>query len=482
VKSSESFTLAWKALTGGMNCNPEGLSHYLDGELSPDEVEQLRTHLSECDRCSAALAAYRELDDDLAHLNSDHPPRDLRRALYQQIDQRRRTRAHWGWTAPLLTPAVPLALAVVLVAVTLVIGRSTQVGAPPVMTAAFAVQEMPDSLDGLRLELVFDRAVAADSFVNAITVVPALALTERVHDNRVELLPGGNLLIGGAYRLIVANVSDRYGNVQTQPVLLTLSAGPIATVVQESAPSDLTAASLTPRQVRQPTDRPASMPPTGATDGLNSGGGGSPADVFVGSSIIGGSPIAGSVPGGSLAALAPRRGESGPLPAPMPVLAVDGPIVTETSGVPGLAAILEGAPGLQARFGAPTAAERVVEFSEQTFQGGAMLARADQSLIYVLVRSTGRWSSAPNTFRRGDVLAPVGERPPGTFEPLGGFGKIWREQPAVKLQLGWPVYDERRAPCSLQSFEHGLLLRSSYGVIYALLNDGTWQVLTEPRR
>ena len=72
-----------------------------------------------------------------------------------------------------------------------------------------------------------------------------------------------------------------------------------------------------------------------------------------------------------------------------------------------------------------------------------MLARADQGLIYVLVRATSRWSSAPNTFRPGDVLAPVGERPPGTFEPLHGFGKIWREQPAVKLQLGWPVYDER---------------------------------------
>lgn len=466
-----------------MTCNPEGLSHYLDGELSPDEVEQLRTHLSECDRCSTALAAYRELDDDLAHLQPDRPPRDLRRSLYQQIDRRRRSRIRWGWAAPLLTPAVPLALAAALVAVTLILGRTTQVGAPPVMTAAFAVQEMPESLDGLRLELVFDRAVTADSLANAITVVPALALTERVHENRVELLPRSNVPLGGTYRLIVANVSDRYGNVQTQPVLLTLSAGPVATVVQESAPSDLTAASLTPsRRVGQPPGRPTSMPPTGATHGLGGGGGGAPSNLIVGSSILGASSIVGSAPSGSLLALAPGPGELGLVPAPAPGLPDGGPVLSDAGGVPGLAAILEAAPDLQARFGASTTAERVVQFSEQTFQGGAMLARADQSLVYVLVRSTGRWSSAPNTFRRGDVLAPVGERPPGTFEPLRGFGKIWREQPAVKLQLGWPVYDERRAPCSLQSFEHGLLLRSSYGVIYALLNDGTWQALAEPRR
>src|SRR5215212_1092281 len=325
-----------------MTCNPERLSHYLDGELSPDEAEQLRAHLSECDRCLAALAAYRELDNDLAHLEPDRPPRELRRSLYQQIDRRRRSRVRWGWAAPLLTPAVPLALAAVLVAITLVLERSTQVGAPPVMTAAFAVQEMPESLDGLRLELVFDRAVTADSLANAITVVPALALTERVRENRVELLPRSNLPLGGVYRLIVANVSDHYGNAQTQPVLLTLSAGPVATVVQESAPTDLTAASLTPpRQAIQPAERPSSMPPTGATHGLNNREAAAPSNAIVGSSIVG------SAPSGSLGALAPSPGELGLVLTSTPKLAGlpdGGPVLSDAGGVPSLAAILEAAP------------------------------------------------------------------------------------------------------------------------------------------
>ena len=64
--------------------------------------------------------------------------------------------------------------------------------------------------------------------------------------------------LGGAYRLLVANVRDRHGNVQTQPVQLTLSTGPLATIVQESSPPDLASTALTPpRRVIQPTDRPA---------------------------------------------------------------------------------------------------------------------------------------------------------------------------------------------------------------------------------
>ena len=94
---------------------------------------------------------------------------------------------------------------------------------------------------------------------------------------------------------------------------------------------------------------------------------------------------------------------------------------------------------------------------------------------------TGRWLTFPNTWRPGEVLAPAGARPPGTLEPLRGFGKVWRDQPAVKLQLGWPVYEERNAGGSVQAMEHGSLVRSSYGVVYALLDDGDWRTLPGPK-
>jgi hypothetical protein len=54
---------------------------------------------------------------------------------------------------------------------------------------------------------------------------------------------------------------------------------------------------------------------------------------------------------------------------------------------------------------------------------------------------------------------------------------VWREQPAVKLQLGWPVYEERSAGGSLQAFQNGTLLRSAHGIAYVLFNDGSWRSL-----
>ena len=42
-----------------MTCDPERLSHYLDGELSEEKASQLRSHLAACERCSAELASLR---------------------------------------------------------------------------------------------------------------------------------------------------------------------------------------------------------------------------------------------------------------------------------------------------------------------------------------------------------------------------------------------------------------------------------------
>jgi hypothetical protein len=273
-------------------------------------------------------------------------------------------------------------------------------------------------------------------------------------------------------------VRDRHGNAQTQPVQLTLSAGPVATIVQESSPPDLASAALTPpRRVIQPTDRPPDLPlasagrgPLGGPVGVPGGAGGQTVVRSGGPALVG---SAGSPP---IVALAPGQAEAVAVPS-LPEGATDA-----GAGEPPLAGLLEVAPGLQERLGRPTSSEHQIQLSEQAFQSGAMLTRSDLSLVYILVRSTGRWTSTPSTVRPGDVLAPAGERPPGTLEPLRAFGKVWREQPAVKLQLGWPVYEERRTPGTIQGFEGGLLLRSSFGVIYALVNDGTWRTLTEPRR
>ena len=417
-----------------MTCDRERLSHYLDGELSPEEVAQLREHLESCERCSADLATYRLADESIRRIGETGAPSELRRRIYREIDERSRRRTRHGWVPPLLGPAVPLTAACMVVGGALVGWRLLPAGAAPVMTAAFAVQETPESLDGLRLELVFDRPVSAESVTQGITIDPPLPVTERVHEDKVEIIPQVTVPLGSRYTLTVANVSDSRGNVQPNPVVLDLTAGPVATVTQESSPLEL-----------RPTAAGAAQS----------------------------------------ARLTEPASESG-MPAPGNQAVAVPSLPTSASNLSPLdihagSALLEGNEELRRRLGAPIGPERSVQVGEQAFQGGAMLTRADTSQVFVLVRSSGRWLTFPNTWRPGEVLAPTGARPPGTLEPLRGFGKVWRDQPSVKLQLGWPVYEERNAGGSVQVMENGTLVRSSYGVVYALLNDGTWRTLPDPK-
>src|SRR6478672_5724287 len=124
-----------------MNCDRERLSAYLDGELSFEEVRQLREHLASCERCSADLEAYRGIDQSLERLERTPPPSDLRRSVFGKLEARRQARARLGWVAPLLTPAVPLTAGFVLVAAAVAIWRTLPAGAAPLMTAAFTVQD-----------------------------------------------------------------------------------------------------------------------------------------------------------------------------------------------------------------------------------------------------------------------------------------------------------------------------------------------------
>jgi hypothetical protein len=388
-----------------MNCDRERLSHYLDGELSSDEIQDLKRHLEACNRCATDLAVYRKVDESLRGLKKASPRGELRRMVYSKIEERRRSRPRRVRAAA----AVPLA-ACVLVAGTLgawSLGRLSSMG-PPVVTAAFVVQEAPDSLDGMRLELVFDRAVAPDSLAHAISIEPPLALLQRVRENKVELIPQVPPPPGSSYRLVVHDVRDQGGRVQTEPIILSLTAGPIATLVQES-PGTPGARSETPPLTTLPSNPMAAPSGTGLT-------------------------------------------------------------------------VLEVNPQIQLQLGTARGPEQAVQLSEQAFQGGAMLIRSDSKQIMVLVRPSSRWVSFPNTWRPGEVLTSAGVRPPGTFEPLRGFGKLWRDQPAVKLQLGWPVYEERNAAGAAQTFENGALVRSSFGVIYVLFNNGTWRSLPDPRQ
>ncbi len=88
--------------------------------------------------------------------------------------------------------------------------------------------------------------------------------------------------------------------------------------------------------------------------------------------------------------------------------------------------------------------------AEQAFQGGWMLWTEQPDLVYVLPGSGDLPPEAynphsifENTWSEGDpACTPSLEPPAGLFQPTRGFGKVWRENPQVRQDLGWATAPE----------------------------------------
>lgn len=78
----------------------------------------------------------------------------------------------------------------------------------------------------------------------------------------------------------------------------------------------------------------------------------------------------------------------------------------------------------------------------QSFQGGAMTYIAELRQIWVLVETPGKrggpYYRFDDSFVDGDTEEIAGlSVPAGLLQPHRGFGRIWREQPGLRAQLGW---------------------------------------------
>jgi hypothetical protein len=155
---------------------------------------------------------------------------------------------------------------------------------------------------------------------------------------------------------------------------------------------------------------------------------------------------------------------------------------------PRMAAILEGAPDLQANLGClrspqPGMSADALSLSGayEMFERGVMLwvngrAWGAQSLIYVL-QNDQTYRIVSDTFTEGVDPESGGESPPGgLFEPRRGFGKVWRTAPELRDALGWATAPEQADTFMIQFFESGeIILAPAARQAYALSNDGTWR-------
>lgn len=121
--------------------------------------------------------------------------------------------------------------------------------------------------------------------------------------------------------------------------------------------------------------------------------------------------------------------------------------------------------------GCPLAVESELPLARQFFQRGQMLWRSDTKTIYVVET---RWRSYPDLWRDGDPAAdPNLTPPPGFFQPVRGFGRVWRDQlGGANASIGWATGQERGLTGGVRPWQGGLVFRLDEELLI-LFNDGT---------
>jgi hypothetical protein len=118
-----------------------------------------------------------------------------------------------------------------------------------------------------------------------------------------------------------------------------------------------------------------------------------------------------------------------------------------------------------------------VETVYQPFEHGAMVWSNQigwfaQPVIYVLYND-GTFQRFEDTFDRATDPVEGEEAPPqGFYEPILGFGKVWREQSGVREALGWATEEEIPGAGRFQTFLGGAMIwLSQRGETYVFLDD-----------
>lgn len=143
----------------------------------------------------------------------------------------------------------------------------------------------------------------------------------------------------------------------------------------------------------------------------------------------------------------------------------------------------------------PTVTEGAIYVAEQRFENGWMLWLQPVGQIWVIfIDDSGEqiWEAYDDTFAEGEIESDPQIVPPeDLFQPIRGFGKLWRGNPEVRAALGWALDDELGHTTSYKYFPGGdvsensdyqpgpghHLVESLYGDLFRLSEaDSTWQI------
>jgi hypothetical protein len=133
-----------------------------------------------------------------------------------------------------------------------------------------------------------------------------------------------------------------------------------------------------------------------------------------------------------------------------------------------------------ARLGCATEPAQETLVVVQPFELGLMFWRQDARRIYLL-QQDATWADYEDTWREGQPDRDPELLPPkGLYQPVRGFGKVWRESlGGAEAWIGWATAEEHAFGTAIQPFAHGLLLQGEDGVVYVLYHDGTWGTIEQ---
>lgn len=116
----------------------------------------------------------------------------------------------------------------------------------------------------------------------------------------------------------------------------------------------------------------------------------------------------------------------------------------------------------------------------QRFERGLMIYVASVPAVIYVVYDNGRWAQYADTFIDGVDPTSGNETPPsGLFEPIRGFGKVWRNNADVRGGLGWATGTETGTTVTALMFERGQMIAVPlYGQMAALGANGQSQLVT----